>query len=112
MVGRARVIKSYQPQYSDPIQVAAGESLQVGGADSEFPGWRWCTAPDGRSGWVPIELIREDATIVQDYSARELAVEGGEEIFVEDLRHDWVRARNARGDLGWIPASHVQPLVS
>jgi uncharacterized protein YgiM (DUF1202 family) len=84
-----------------------------GREDDEFPGWMWCTASDGRQGWIPVELLLRDAaqTIVkQDYSARELPVQPGEEVVIEDSRHEWLLVRNTQGERGWIPNSHAQAL--
>jgi hypothetical protein len=47
--------------------------------------------------------------ILEDYSSRELPVEPGELVTVEDARHGWLRVRNARGERGWIPASCAKP---
>jgi len=107
---KVRITRHYTVQYSNPISVAAGERVKVGHEDQDFPGWMWCKAMDGRESWVPIELLSkgnegDEAMILQDYSARELDVERGEEVIVEDSRHDWLLVRNARGECGWIPAS-------
>jgi SH3-like domain-containing protein len=113
MSQKASIIRGYSPQYADPIHVAAGERVFVGREDPEFPGWKWCRGPDGREGWVPVELLSDttgDARVLSDYSARELAVMPGEEVAVEDARHDWLLARNKKGKRGWIPASHAELL--
>ena len=105
-----RITRDYRPQYPDPIQARAGARVKVGQADPEFPGWRWCTAADGRSGWVPEELLQHSGdgdTLVVDYSAVELAVSAGEEVRIIDARHAWLRVQNSAGDIGWIPASHT-----
>jgi SH3-like domain-containing protein len=110
---KARIKTEYRPQYPNPITVTAGERLQVGVEDREFPGWKWCKAADGREGWIPIELILGEgskATILEDYSARELAVGTGEEVMVESCCHEWLLVRNAKGNRGWIPASHAEVL--
>ena len=87
--------------------------IHVGREDPEFPGWKWCTARDGRSGWVPIELLSgtgPEANTIQDYSAQELNVTLGEELIIEDARHAWLLVRNTKNERGWIPASHVRIL--
>ena len=108
---KVRIIREYIPEYPDPIDVAAGEQVRVGNEDAEFPGWIWCRASDGREGWVPAELLSSegpDTLILENYSARELAVYPGEEVTVEISRHAWLLVRNARGERGWVPASHVE----
>lgn len=101
-----QVRRGYQVQYADPISVRAGEILTVGRVDNNNPGWRWCRAADGRQGWVPVEFLSNEepqTTILKDYSALELEVVPGEEVTVEDARHDWLLVRNMKGDCGWIP---------
>jgi SH3-like domain-containing protein len=113
MPTRVRIRMAYAAQYPDPLEVLAGTPLQVGQEDKEFPGWKWCKSPDGREGWVPIELLSgrgNEAQAREDYSSRELPVQPGEEVVVEDARHDWLLVRNANGERGWIPESHAEPL--
>ena len=113
-VTSARIIREYRIQYTDPLCVVAGEKVAVGREDHEFPGWKWCKASSGREGWVPVELLSDataaGTTVLRDYSSRELAVQSGEQVTVEDGRHEWLLVRNARGERGWIPTSHVEAL--
>jgi SH3-like domain-containing protein len=60
---------------------------------------------------MPLELLSQEgreAIVLQDYSAKELAVQPGEEVEIEEVRHGWMLVRNAQGELGWIPESHIQ----
>src|SRR5207237_267242 len=80
---KVRIKIEHRIEYPDPLRVAAGERVNVGHEDAEFPGWKWCKASDGREGWVPVELLSNEGaetTVLQDYSARELAVRPGEEV--------------------------------
>ena len=94
--------------------MAAGETVQVHREDDGYPGWWWCTAPDGREGWVPVEILHERvaegarALVLADYDARELAVVEGELVIVEGESHEWVYVRNAAGEGGWVPATHLR----
>lgn len=109
---KARVVTEYQARYTDPIEVAAGESVDVGEEDKEFPGWKWCRASDERAGWVPVELIStqgKETTVLEDYSARELSVKGGEEVTIEDARHGWLLVRNAQGNAVGFRAPMFRP---
>ena len=110
----ARIIREYRIQYKEALGVVAGEKVAVGREDNEFPGWKWCRALNGREGWVPVELLSDatatETTVLCDYSSRELAVQPGEQVTVEDVRHEWLLVRNIRGERGWIPASHVEAL--
>jgi len=84
---KVRVQRKYEAQYRDPIQVKAGESVEVERADNDDPGWLWCRATDCREGWVPVELLSGQgarAVMREDYSAKELAVFPGK--FVAALK--------------------------
>jgi len=111
MSQRARIIREYTPQYPHPLYVVSGESVSVGREDNEFPGWKWCRAASGGEGWVPVELLSDAAAtetaVLCDYSSRELAVQTGEEVTIEDARHEWLLVRNKQGERGWIPACHA-----
>src|SRR5207245_4208060 len=109
---KVRIKIEHRIEYPDPLRVAAGERVNVGHEDAEFPGWKWCKASDGREGWVPVELLSNkgaEATVLQNYSAHELAVQPGEEVIVEESRHEWLLVRNALGECGWIPAANTEP---
>jgi haloalkane dehalogenase len=108
---KARVCLEYKVEYQNPIQVKAGDRVEVGREDRTYPGWFWCRAADGCEGWVPRELLSREgsvANVTQDYSAKELAVKPGEDVQIEDVRHGWMLVRNALGQVGWIPKSHVE----
>ena len=108
---QVRVLTKYVTQYANPLQVLRGEALTVGREDDEFPGWRWCKFADGREGWVPEEFLSSrdtQATILCDYSAKELSVEPGELLRITDTPHDWVLVPNSQGEAGWVPASHIE----
>src|SRR5437667_11836754 len=107
---KLRVQRKYEAQYRDPIQVKAGERVEVEREDDEYPGWLWCRAGDGRQGWMPVELLsrqRPIAIALEDYSAKELTVQPGDELEIERVCHGWALVRNAQGELGWIPQSHI-----
>jgi hypothetical protein len=82
---KARAQRKYEAQYRDPIQVKAGESVEVevDREDAAYPGWLWCRARDGRQGWMPVELLsrqRPFAIVLEGYSAKELTVQPGDEL--------------------------------
>src|SRR5437667_6050166 len=108
---KVRIKVEHRIEYPDPLRVAAGERVNVGHESAGFPGWKWCKASDGREGWVPVELLSNEGaetTVLQDYSARELAVRPGEEVIVEESGHEWWLVRNALGERGRIRASRIE----
>lgn len=111
---KLRVVADHRATYADPLRVRAGDLLQVGGRDEEFPGWVWCTGPDGRSGWVPekdLERTERGAVARRDYSARELDVRAGEEVIPSEEECGWVWVTNASGEAGWVPRTHLAPIA-
>ena len=87
---KVRIRLEYKVQYQNPIQVKAGESVQLGRADNHYPGWHWCRSANGREEWMPTELLSrhgDKAVVLQNYSARELAVQPGDEVEIEEVRH-------------------------
>lgn len=110
---QAEIITPYTSQYPDAIRFAAGETVQVGRGDEEFPGWYWCHTPAGGEGWVHrsfLDGIVGEAIAVADYSADELSVrEGQRGEFIHRL-DGWACLRLDSGEQGWIPESHLRIL--
>jgi hypothetical protein len=58
---------------------------------------------------MPVELLLRQGSqeiVLRDYSAKELALQPGDE--VEEVRHGWLLVRNIQGEVGWIPKSHIE----
>ncbi len=106
------VIEGYESPFRDPIAVRAGDEVQVGRGDDAWPGWRWCSARDGRRGWVHESLFELDssgsrASMRRDFSATELTVQPGEALTVLDEVGGWLLCEAQTGVTGWVPATHV-----
>ncbi len=103
---RVRVEEAWTAVYADPIGGAAGDVLEVGRRDEEWPVFLWCRAADGREGWVPEPFLALDGPrgrLVRDYSARELTVARGDEIRALEEVGGWARAEAPDGRTGWVP---------
>jgi SH3-like domain-containing protein len=98
---------TYEAAYPDPIKLKTGDKVLVGHADEEYPGWTWCTAPDGKRGWVPQSLL-DGNSISGDYEATELNVREGEELTLERELNGWCWCTNRYGTAGWLPQSVLQ----
>ena len=110
MPGQVLVVREYAAQYPDPITVHAGDRVLVGADDPAFPGWRWCRGPDGREGWVPEQLLQMDgslALMLEEYTARELSVEGGADVTVRRVVAGWAWVTMQDGRAGWIPQTCI-----
>jgi hypothetical protein len=108
------VTQAYRAQFSDPISFAAGETVEVGKADTEFPEWLWCRSSSGKEGWVHRSFLADltgSTTGTQDYSARELSVTGGERGMTLESLGGWVYVQLESGEKGWLPQSHVRTIV-
>jgi SH3 domain len=94
-----------------PIQVVAGQQVQVGDRDSQWPEFVYVTTTDG-SGWVPARHLSAPsgtAVVVTGYDTTELATRTGEllDVLDEDLRSGWLWCRSAAGEQGWVPVNTV-----
>jgi hypothetical protein len=108
---RYRAVTAYTRSYPDPIVMRAGDPLQAAQEDQEWPGWVWCTAADGRSGWVPVAYVDRQgdrATARRDYSAIELSVAPGDELVAVVEESGWIWATNAQGETGWVPLQNLE----
>jgi len=101
-----KVAKSYSAAYTNPISIRSGERLFLFEKESEWPGWVWCRAADGKEGWVPISYIcnnNEEYAAVYDYDAKELSAGEGETVEILREESGWVWCRSSQGIEGWLP---------
>lgn len=107
------VITRYRSAFADPLKLKSGEEVTIGDKKSEWIGWLWCKDRNGRAGWVPESYIEKRGNIGKllfEYDATELTVEEGEELHIIDEECEWVRCRDRKGDLGWLPKENVSIL--
>lgn len=106
-----RVVADYDTPFPNPLVLGAGQELAISDRESEWPGWLWCTTPEGSSGWVPESYVArqgETATLRRDYDATELSVRAGEELTIEWEESGWLWCANRAGQRGWVPANYVE----
>lgn len=90
-----------------PLQLIAGEEVQVGDRDTEWPEFVFVTTPHG-AGWVPARHLSQSsgrAIVTTAYDTTELPTEAGEvlEVVAEDLVSGWRWCRSSSGREGWVP---------
>lgn len=110
---RATVIKAHQPGPGPALRLRAGDLVQLGDYDTEYPEWRWVVAPDSRGGWIHESLLTITAdrtTAACDYDATELSAVGGETIEILRSLGGWIECRSRKGEVGWIPGENVSYL--
>jgi len=104
-------VRAYASAYgAGALAAGRGEQLQCEARPSPWPGWLWCTAPDGRRGWVPAAWLEErddDHRLLRDYSAVELTVSVGETLEILRVESEWAWARKADGQCGWVPLDNL-----
>ncbi len=108
---RARVIAAHRAPDRPAFRVAAGETVTLGGRDSDWPQFVWATLAQGLGGWLPTTLFDRqsgEATVLQDYDTRELDTAVGEIVTLHYPQDHWWWAENAAGESGWIPARALQ----
>ncbi|MCI0655814.1 MAG: hypothetical protein L0170_01940 [Acidobacteria bacterium] len=102
----ATVLEDHSPQYTNPISARAGDSVIAERQDTEYPGWWWCRAQDGKEGWVPesfLEMRGGLGTLLRDYDAHELHVRSGDRLTIHEEIAGWARVTDAEGCTGWVP---------
>lgn len=111
-----KTIASHRTEYEHPIKLEKGESVTLGerAPEENWKDWIWAENSKGTGGWVPVQLIDfpgdgTRGTVLEDYSARELDVDPGEEILkIRTLNGwTWVRRTSDREE-GWIPNETIE----
>ena len=107
---RKRVSRAYRSAYPEPIAGKAGDALELGGRDDQWPAFVWAKAASGREGWVPdayLEITGSSGRLTRDYVARELTLEDGAVVEVLEETGGWAWCRSDDGELGWLPLTHL-----
>src|SRR5689334_13193316 len=107
----AVVSVAWEAIYTDPLAAHAGERVEATDRVEDWrekPGWtwRWCRDSRSREGWVAEALLAVNgtqATLREDYDARELTIAVGARLIVERELAGWARCRLPDGASGWIP---------
>ena len=109
-----RAVKAHEIPGRRPIQVAAGQRVQVGSQDTTWPAFVFVTTDHG-SGWVParhIDASSGPAVMLAPYDTTELATTVGEllTVLVIDDTSGWTRAQSGTGREGWVPSETIAPI--
>lgn len=99
-----KVVQSHKPPEHPPVWLRAGDAVDVGQRDDEWPAFRLCKCQAGE-GWVPedyIDLTKTPAKMKRDYTTRELDAAPGDVVAVLDRCGGWAFCE-VNGIQGWIP---------
>lgn len=111
---KRRVLIAHRSSYPNPISFNERQRVETGVTDDEFPGWIRVRLADGNEGWAPQEFLLPQgdgsALTIEDYDARELDTEFGEELELRRELNGWFWARNRSGAEGWVPMKTTEPI--
>jgi hypothetical protein len=107
----AVVCTEWKVENANPPAGRAGEHLEATDRVEDWretPGWtwRWCRDSRGREGWVAEALLvmnGREATLREDYDARELTVVVGARLTVTRELAGWALCHLCEGASGWVP---------
>ena len=110
-----KVIKNHKSDFHVPLIAKMGELVEGEERETEFEGWLWCKNSSGLQGWVPKAYLEPASEagqfqFLQDYNARELTIDAGQEVMVLDEESGWAWVRTPLGEEGWIPLENLQDL--
>jgi hypothetical protein len=113
MLTRYITVKEWIPVYKNPITLIKGDLVKIGREDDQWKGWIWCQTKDN-SGWVPKQIIKftgeDNGEVTEDYVAREIDVDAGEEILEIKELNGWIWGRHEKTNKeGWLPKEILKP---
>lgn len=103
----------YEDRDRHPIELKAGDEVTVGPVDRAWPGWVWAIDGNGRTGYVPEEILEPLGegrfAAMEAFDPTVLTLKRGDEL--ESLRqiHGWHWCRHADGHEGWVAGYLLQP---
>lgn len=114
---KVTVSVAWEASAANPVAGRAGEQVVATERVEDWretPGWtwRWCRDHQGREGWAPESLLQTagtEATLREDYDARELTVAIGERLTVLRELAGWALCRASGGATGWVPLECLTP---
>lgn len=115
---RYLVIAPHRSEYPDPLELFQYEALTVGERNEGPEGWdNWifCSTSRHSGGWVPEQIIErlpgDAGRALEDYSAREINVDPGDQVLGERTLNAWCWCRRPLdGASGWVPLANLAPL--
>ena len=110
-----KVTKSHKSEFHVPLTAKKGDVVEGLERKTEWEGWLWCRDNSGTHGWIPktyLDPVSESGhfQFLQDYNARELTIDEGQEVIVLDEESGWAWVRTPLGEEGWIPLEKLQDL--
>ena len=96
-----------------PLSLAAGQVVQCGKQDLDWPGWIWVTAENGRGSYVPEDILEVvegmNATVKRAFRAHDLSVKKQDQVRSLQEVKGWHWCQSSTGEEGWLPAYLLVP---
>lgn len=106
------MIEGWTATYPDPIQVSAGDILELSGREDLWDGYRWLWAKNtqGKEGWIPDAIVSKTtpASATETYSALEISSQKGQTLIGHRTLHGWVLCSDQAGQIGWVPERNLK----
>lgn len=110
------VARSHVSEFPRPMTVKRGDQVSVGElyeGPEGWPDWYLCCAPGQEPGFVPEQILDRhgdgSATMLEDFTNRELNVVEGETLHGERQLNGWLWAtRISDCATGWVPLDNLR----
>jgi hypothetical protein len=103
----------YEEKDRNPLTLVAGDEITVGPEDRAWPGWVWAQDNDGRSGYVPEEILEpmseERFALMEDFDPTVLTIKRGDALESLKQIHGWHWCQNDAGQEGWVAGYLLKP---
>lgn len=103
----------YEERNTEALYLAPGDVVETGPADRAWPGWIWVIGANGRSGYVPTEMLSplEDgkSTAAEAFDPTVLAIRRGDRLTSLRQIHGWHWCQNEAGIQGWVAGYLLRP---
>lgn len=113
---RYLVVQAHTSEFPNPMLVRKGDRVAVGeryDGPEGWPDWYLCTPADQQAGFVPAQFLDRhadgSATMLEDFTNKELDVAQGEILRGERELNGWVWVvRLVDGETGWVPLENLR----
>ena len=108
------VIKGYQTPYPDSILFKKGDRVMIGETfqdDPDWVDWIWCVGESENRAWVPKQYIQStsgESRLTRDFDAKELSINIGEILAVDQIVNGFGMAVKSDSTKGWVPMKNLQ----
>ena len=113
---RYLVVQAHGSEFPEPMLVRKGDRVAVGeryDGPEGWPDWYLCTPADQQAGSVPAQFLDRhadgSATMLEDFTNKELDVAQGEILRGERELNGWVWVVRLIGEeAGWVPLENLR----